>query len=64
MLKRMGWRPRFEERLSDSVEKASTCLECADCEERCPYHLPIRKLLKEESASLTNLLVARRAQTS
>jgi predicted aldo/keto reductase-like oxidoreductase len=29
------------------VEKASGCTECGECEERCPYHLPIRELLAE-----------------
>ena len=29
------------------VEKAAGCTECGDCEERCPYHLPIRELLAE-----------------
>jgi predicted aldo/keto reductase-like oxidoreductase len=29
------------------VEKADTCTECGECEERCPYHLPIRDLLAE-----------------
>ena len=29
------------------VEKASGCTECGECEERCPYHLPIRDLLAE-----------------
>jgi predicted aldo/keto reductase-like oxidoreductase len=29
------------------VEKAADCTECGECEERCPYHLPIRELLAE-----------------
>jgi len=29
------------------VEKAAECTECGECEERCPYHLPIRELLAE-----------------
>lgn len=24
------------------------CTECGECEEKCPYHLPIRKMLKEK----------------
>jgi uncharacterized protein len=29
------------------VEKAAECTDCGECEERCPYHLPIRELLAE-----------------
>lgn len=27
--------------------KADDCVECGNCEERCPYHLPIRDMLKQ-----------------
>lgn len=27
--------------------KASSCIECGECEERCPYHLPIRQMMKK-----------------
>lgn len=27
--------------------KAEACVECGDCETRCPYHLPIREMLKK-----------------
>ncbi len=28
------------------IEKASLCNECGECEEKCPYHLPIRETVK------------------
>jgi len=49
---RMGWAPRFEQQFRDGVAKAATCLECGDCEARCPYHLPIRELLVVKTAAL------------
>lgn len=34
----------------DSMElKASDCIDCGICEERCPYNLPIRRMLKRVS---------------
>ena len=27
--------------------KASACIGCGKCEPRCPYHLPIRQMLKK-----------------
>ena len=29
------------------MEKVPDCIECGECEERCPYNLPIRKRIKE-----------------
>jgi predicted aldo/keto reductase-like oxidoreductase len=34
---------------ADAVEKAANCTECGDCEERCPFHLPIREMLREST---------------
>jgi predicted aldo/keto reductase-like oxidoreductase len=32
-----------------SLEKnAEDCAECGECEEKCPYELPIREMLKEK----------------
>jgi len=33
---------------ADAVEKAANCTQCGDCEERCPYHLPIQEMLAEQ----------------
>jgi len=33
---------------SEIMEKAATCTECGECEERCPYHLPIRDMIAEK----------------
>lgn len=38
------------ERYSTLSVKASACIKCGECETRCPYHLPIRKML-ENAAS-------------
>jgi predicted aldo/keto reductase-like oxidoreductase len=32
---------------SGNIEKAANCQECGECEKRCPYHLPIMALVKE-----------------
>ncbi len=32
------------------VAKAETCVECGDCEPRCPYDLPIREMIRENVA--------------
>jgi predicted aldo/keto reductase-like oxidoreductase len=31
-----------------AIEKATNCNKCGDCEERCPYNLPIREMLVEQ----------------
>lgn len=36
-----------KERYNSLQVKASACIECGACEVRCPYHLPIRKMLKQ-----------------
>lgn len=37
----------FTGMVDQAMEKATTCIECGDCEERCPYKLPIREMLAE-----------------
>ncbi len=34
-------------RYENTPVKASSCIGCGLCEERCPYHLPIRQMLKK-----------------
>ncbi len=34
--------------VADAVEKAAGCDECGQCEERCPYELPVREILAEQ----------------
>jgi len=29
------------------VESAENCIQCGECEEKCPYHLPIREMIVE-----------------
>ena len=36
-----------KDRYGSLAVKASACIECGECETRCPYHLPIRKMMKE-----------------
>ncbi len=33
--------------ISDTMEKVASCTDCGLCEERCPYHLPIREMISE-----------------
>ncbi|MFH2110524.1 MAG: aldo/keto reductase [Candidatus Bathyarchaeota archaeon] len=33
-----------------SAETATSCVQCGECEERCPYSLPIRELIQENHA--------------
>ena len=34
------------ERYQTAAKNASDCVGCGVCEERCPYHLPIREMMK------------------
>lgn len=44
-----GW---ARERYQDLRAKVDACVDCGECEERCPYNLPIRRMLAEAAARL------------
>lgn len=33
--------------IAEAIEKGVSCSHCGDCEERCPYHLPIQDIMTE-----------------
>jgi predicted aldo/keto reductase-like oxidoreductase len=33
--------------LADAANGARNCIECGECEDKCPYHLPIREMIRE-----------------
>ena len=35
--------------VAPAMAKATECVDCGQCEERCPYHLPIREMIKEQA---------------
>jgi len=46
--KRLPEERLFSGWVGDAIEKAANCTDCGDCEERCPYHLPIREKIAEQ----------------
>jgi predicted aldo/keto reductase-like oxidoreductase len=44
---RFGMQDWARHRYSMVEVKADNCVDCGECEEKCPYHLPIRQKLKE-----------------
>lgn len=43
--KRMPPERIFAERFGGEIEKAENCTQCGNCEERCPFHLPVRETI-------------------
>ena len=46
-LSRYGLEDWARERYATLSVKASACMGCGACEDRCPYHLPIRQMLRD-----------------
>ena len=49
-LSRYGLAEWAKSRYATMNKKASDCIGCGACEDRCPYHLPIREMLKTVAA--------------
>jgi uncharacterized protein len=48
--------------VADAIESARRCGDCGECEDRCPYHLPIREMLAENVAFYDRVAAAREAK--
>jgi uncharacterized protein len=33
----------------DAAASVEQCIDCGECEEKCPYHLPVPEMLKENA---------------
>jgi predicted aldo/keto reductase-like oxidoreductase len=47
-VKRIGWRKKREGMLQ-SVKSLDHCMECRECEGKCPYSLPILEMMNEQA---------------
>jgi predicted aldo/keto reductase-like oxidoreductase len=47
-IKRMPLADVYSE-LVQTVDKTEECTECGECEDKCPYHLPIREMIREHA---------------
>lgn len=49
---RYGLKTAIPQRYQGAKVKASACIECGECESRCPYNLPIRERIKQVAKDL------------
>ena len=47
LVKRLPPESALTGRWAEAMEKAANCTKCGECEERCPYRLPIREKMEE-----------------
>jgi predicted aldo/keto reductase-like oxidoreductase len=47
-VKRLEGTDKLKELVKGSKEKVDSCIDCGECESRCPYHLPIREMFHEK----------------
>ncbi|MFX0063108.1 MAG: aldo/keto reductase [Candidatus Hermodarchaeota archaeon] len=47
---------RFSQFLANFVESGRNCTQCGECEEKCPYHLPIREMITENVEFYENII--------
>ncbi len=47
LVKRLPPEEFFSAGIIEAMEKAANCIECGECEARCPFRLPIRDRLAE-----------------
>jgi hypothetical protein len=51
--KRIDWEwPQYRQRYAQFERTVDDCIDCGECEEACPQHLPVRELLREAKANL------------
>ncbi|MBN1152669.1 MAG: aldo/keto reductase [Dehalococcoidia bacterium] len=55
MVKRMPGHHVVTGWVAEMMEKVASCVDCGKCEERCPYHLPIREMISENLANYRRL---------
>jgi len=48
--------------VAEAIESARRCGDCGECEDRCPYHLPIREMLAENAAFYDRAAAVREAK--
>jgi predicted aldo/keto reductase-like oxidoreductase len=50
IMKRLPSETFFRKWGAEIVLQAENCVQCGECEEKCPYHLPIREMIEEHLA--------------